>query len=527
MSRTLSSLPYLLFNLCALAAVAQPPSPNPLGGLNATSLSLYAGGTHVLGAEGSHYSIYVYGHSSGKLAISCLDPSGEASLHLLNDYPYPDYSPLSVLADSDAFFVSIHGPDPRNGPSSGSTFVIRFRCTNGRVNWATQATTAAALVRSVSGQIAGFSAAGGPCLPRSLAPVAGQRLDAQTGALIGGPVNLSPCQAADISAGTPFGIDNQFGARAQGGLALVLAFWSREAGGAIRAGRFNASDLMPAAPATPTQNICSRLGSSCGGGHLAPFVRGSASGETLILTPTGGTVGAEVWDQNGNVVADWSNIFPNIDPFIQDDGAIAITPVAPDGWAVAAAVQSSDFLQRYVIVNTVSPLGVGTTPLVLTLPGHDIGDPQWLGDNRLAVQASDPVPYRSLGEYEQQIVFHQNCTQSDTTLCLNGGRFRVDVTDVTDQGAIAAGHGQALTDESGYFWFFAPSNVEMLVKVLDGCALNGHYWVFAAGLTNVLTNTTVVDTATGALLTFSNPLNTPFAPYQNTSAFPCQGVAAD
>lgn len=35
------------------------------------------------------------------------------------------------------------------------------------------------------------------------------------------------------------------------------------------------------------------------------------------------------------------------------------------------------------------------------------------------------------------------------------------------------------------FYFFSPDNLEVMVKVLDGCAINGHYWVFAAGLTDL------------------------------------------
>jgi hypothetical protein len=39
--------------------------------------------------------------------------------------------------------------------------------------------------------------------------------------------------------------------------------------------------------------------------------------------------------------------------------------------------------------------------------------------------------------------------------------------------------------DSGAFWFFHRDNWELLVKVLDGCAVNGHYWVFLAATTNV------------------------------------------
>ena len=75
--------------------------------------------------------------------------------------------------------------------------------------------------------------------------------------------------------------------------------------------------------------------------------------------------------------------------------------------------------------------------------------------------------------------------------------------------------------DTGGFWFFSPGNYEMIIKVLDGCAINGHHWVFAGGLTNVKVDMTVTDTHTGAVQTFTNPQSTPFQPIQNTVAFDC------
>ncbi len=111
------------------------------------------------------------------------------------------------------------------------------------------------------------------------------------------------------------------------------------------------------------------------------------------------------------------------------------------------------------------------------------------------------------------------CVADSRTLCLNQGRFRV----AADWKAVdgSTGHGRAvnLTANSGYFWFFDAANVEMVVKVLDGCASNHHQWVFAAGLTNVEVTTTVTDTFSGLAKTYTNPQGTPFAPIQDTAAF--------
>ncbi len=112
----------------------------------------------------------------------------------------------------------------------------------------------------------------------------------------------------------------------------------------------------------------------------------------------------------------------------------------------------------------------------------------------------------------------QTCTTDPTTLCLNGNRFRVSATWQT---STASGQAQAvrLTPDTGYFWFFNASNVEMVTKVLNACAVNNRHWVFAGGLTNVAVTLTVTDTQTGAVRSYFNPSGTAYQPIQDTSAF--------
>ena len=55
-----------------------------------------------------------------------------------------------------------------------------------------------------------------------------------------------------------------------------------------------------------------------------------------------------------------------------------------------------------------------------------------------------------------------SCIPDDTSLCLNDGRFRVRIQWTTGTGTTGAGHAVALTGDTGYFWFFAPTNVEVL-----------------------------------------------------------------
>jgi hypothetical protein len=77
------------------------------------------------------------------------------------------------------------------------------------------------------------------------------------------------------------------------------------------------------------------------------------------------------------------------------------------------------------------------------------------------------------------------CVPGPTTLCLNGGRFRVQVSFATPLGTGYAAPGPVISDESGLLWFFSPGNWELALKVLDGCQVNRHYWVFFAALTDV------------------------------------------
>jgi len=111
------------------------------------------------------------------------------------------------------------------------------------------------------------------------------------------------------------------------------------------------------------------------------------------------------------------------------------------------------------------------------------------------------------------------CVPGPETLCLNRGRFQVEAEWATTQGTSGRGQAVSLTDDTGFFWFFHPDNVEVVLKVLEGCPVNGRFWVFAGGLTNVEVEITVTDTLTGELASYRNPQTMPFQSIQDTDAF--------
>jgi hypothetical protein len=112
---------------------------------------------------------------------------------------------------------------------------------------------------------------------------------------------------------------------------------------------------------------------------------------------------------------------------------------------------------------------------------------------------SDQVTLRTSGELPAE------CSEPGV-LCLQGGRFAVDVTWRSQHQGGRQGTGHAIpgSDESGYFWFFNADNVELVVKALDGRRANGHFWFFYGALTDVEYTIRVRDTQTGSTRTYRN-----------------------
>jgi hypothetical protein len=109
---------------------------------------------------------------------------------------------------------------------------------------------------------------------------------------------------------------------------------------------------------------------------------------------------------------------------------------------------------------------------------------------------------------------------ADRTLYLgDADRFRVDATFTDFAGHSGVAKIFHTTSQTGQFWFFSPSNIELLVKIIDGRATNNAFWVFHGAASNVQYTVTVTDTVDDVQKVYSNPLGT-FGSDGDIHAFP-------
>ena len=111
-------------------------------------------------------------------------------------------------------------------------------------------------------------------------------------------------------------------------------------------------------------------------------------------------------------------------------------------------------------------------------------------------------------------------TDAPDLVRLQGERFDVEVEWRDAAGQTGVGKPvPGPSADSTLFTFFGSENWELLVKVLDGCAMNNRFWVFGAAATDVEYTITVTDTQTQEIWTYTNPLGNPSAAINDTDAF--------
>ena len=144
--------------------------------------------------------------------------------------------------------------------------------------------------------------------------------------------------------------------------------------------------------------------------------------------------------------------------------------------------------------------------------------------NTLSFDSTGTILYAgtSAGIYSFEPAAAFGCIPDSRTLCLDNGRFQVQAqwTDFHNNSGLASVVPGATSNNSGVMWFFSQDNWELLIKVLNGCGVNGRYWVFGAAATNVQYTIQVTDTQTGDIRTYTNPLGTTSPAITDTAAFP-------
>jgi len=108
----------------------------------------------------------------------------------------------------------------------------------------------------------------------------------------------------------------------------------------------------------------------------------------------------------------------------------------------------------------------------------------------------------------------------ENSVCL-GNRFLTEIVDVSNSSTGIGVPVRIGSLDTALFWFYNDTNWEVMLKVLNACALNNRFWVFGGALTNqgyriVITD---ADAAGHPQVQYTNPHGTRAAAIADTAAF--------
>jgi hypothetical protein len=163
-------------------------------------------------------------------------------------------------------------------------------------------------------------------------------------------------------------------------------------------------------------------------------------------------------------------------PSSRDAIEFRVTGAAAICWPAALTLEPPRVAGEVVTLSALTPPG----PLP---PGCSPGWPQSFALANLAPGAYS-AEFRLDGSVRGASAFEVGTPAE--ALELQGGSMLVTLSfHDRHRGVEHAATAVPLSDQSGFFWFFEPGNVEVTVKILDGRALNGAFWLFVASMTDV------------------------------------------
>jgi hypothetical protein len=260
-----------------------------------------------------------------------------------------------------------------------------------------------------------------------------------------------------------------------------------------------------------TENYTVTLSLVTGGGggsgpNLTPFKPTGWSDKIVVSNVTGTHTDSSVLGTSDTLYVDWAivNNGTGTRPAVNKSASLYVDGVLKQSWSSSSPLDPNNY--GYYEDYSIGSLSAGSHTIRIQ------ADP----DNEV------PETNETDNDYTKTInvggTGGGGCSPSATSLCLNSSRFRVSVDWNTLDGRSGQGQAIALTGDTGYFWFFSSANVELVVKVLDGRSVTGHFWVFYGALSNVHYTIRVTDTQSGVTKTYENPQGT-LASVADTSAF--------
>lgn len=203
-------------------------------------------------------------------------------------------------------------------------------------------------------------------------------------------------------------------------------------------------------------------------------------------------------------------------PGVRGSGVASLTPFDEGLLFAADGGDGQGFEPWMWVEGAAEPL-----PVADLSPGREPSSPGIgvrVGDE-IFFAASDGQAGRELFAFDWTTAESRFCPQD--RLCFFDGRFEVSLRWQTAGGASGDAKRAASGGDSGLFWFFDPNNWESMIKVLDGCAINGHFWVYAATSSDVGFTLRALDTKTGADRTWTHAPGSPAPAITDVEVFPC------